>query len=144
MAQNGPFLEVKSGGRLRRVPLPAGPLTIGRNITNLLVIDEVMASRFHCVIDKTKTGFRVRDMDSRNGTLLNGQPVKMAELKAGDIIAIGSTELHFNPTEWGDPPAIFSEGPEAAADPNSAAFLDLDSALEPAPLVDVLEPAEEA
>ena len=144
MAQNGPFLEVKSGGRLRRVPLPAGPLTIGRNITNLLVIDEVMASRFHCVIDKTKTGFRVRDMDSRNGTLLNGQPVKMAELKAGDIIAIGSTELHFNPPESVDPPAIFSEEPEAAADPNSAAFLDLDSALEPAPLVDVLEPAEEA
>ncbi len=46
------YLEINDTKGPRQVPLDGGPLTIGRNFTNLLVIDEPMASRFHCVIEK--------------------------------------------------------------------------------------------
>ena len=51
------YLEIKDAKGPRQVPLDGGPLTIGRNFTNLLVIEEAMASRFHCVIEKTSDGF---------------------------------------------------------------------------------------
>src|SRR5262249_15446525 len=76
-----------------RVPFGTGPVTIGRNFTNLLVIEEAMASRFHCVIDRTDEGFRLRDLDSRNGTKVNGQVVKAAILSQGDVVQIGSTQI---------------------------------------------------
>ena len=87
------YLEVKEAMGLRKVPLEAGPLTIGRNPTNLLSIEEPMASRFHCVIEQTPEGFVLRDLQSRNGTKLNGQPVTSARLNVGDAITIGATEM---------------------------------------------------
>lgn len=85
-------LEVIDTNGRRQVPLD-GPLTIGRNFTNLLVLDESLASRFHCVVEKTANGYVVRDLDSRNGTRLNGKPVKSAVMANGDVITIGKTEL---------------------------------------------------
>src|ERR1700722_9107073 len=87
------YLEMKVDTGTKQVPLDGGPLTIGRNFTNLLVIEESMASRFHCVIEKVDKGFVVRDLKSRNGTLVNGKPVQSAELKHGDVVSIGKTQL---------------------------------------------------
>ena len=70
------YLEIKEQKGARQVPLDSGPLTIGRNFTNLLVIEEPLASRFHCVIEKMSDGFHVRDLESRNGTMLNGKPLR--------------------------------------------------------------------
>jgi general secretion pathway protein E len=71
-----------------------GALTIGRNFTNLLVIEEPLASRFHCVIEKDADGVRVRDLESRNGTLLNGKQLRgEAPFAAGDVLKIGGTEM---------------------------------------------------
>jgi general secretion pathway protein E len=69
-------------------------LTIGRNFTNLLVIEEPQASRFHCVIEQDEDGFRVRDLESRNGTMLNGKPIRGGSpLTPGDVVKIGNTEM---------------------------------------------------
>ncbi|MGD0540641.1 MAG: ATPase, T2SS/T4P/T4SS family [Tepidisphaeraceae bacterium] len=87
------YLEIKDAKGPRQVPLDGGPLTIGRNFTNLLVIDEPMASRFHCIIEKGADGFHLRDLESRNGTLLNGQPVHQSLIVNGDVVAIGKTEM---------------------------------------------------
>jgi general secretion pathway protein E len=87
------YLEIKDAKGPRQVPLDGGPLTIGRNFTNLLVIDEPMASRFHCVIEKGSDGFHLRDLESRNGTLLNGKPVHQSLIVSGDVVAIGKTEI---------------------------------------------------
>jgi general secretion pathway protein E len=87
------YLEIKDPKGPRQVPLDGGPLTIGRNFTNLLVIDEPMASRFHCVIEKNSEGFHLRDLESRNGTLLNGKPVHQSLMVNGDVVAIGKTEM---------------------------------------------------
>jgi type II secretory ATPase GspE/PulE/Tfp pilus assembly ATPase PilB-like protein len=87
------YLQVKDGAGERRVDLDCGPLTIGRNFTNLLVLEEPRASRFHAVIEKVDDIYQLRDLDSRNGTLLNGEPVKAADLRMGDVINIGASEL---------------------------------------------------
>ncbi|HEX4055512.1 MAG TPA: ATPase, T2SS/T4P/T4SS family [Tepidisphaeraceae bacterium] len=87
------YLEIKDTKGARQVPLDGGPLTIGRNFTNLLVIDEPMSSRFHCVIERAADGFHLRDLESRNGTLLNGKPVRQSVMASGDVITIGKTEI---------------------------------------------------
>jgi general secretion pathway protein E len=88
------YLEIKEQKGARQVPLDAGPLTIGRNFTNLVVIEEPLASRFHCVIEKMSDGFHVRDLESRNGTMLNGKPLRgEATFAPGDIVKIGNTEM---------------------------------------------------
>jgi general secretion pathway protein E len=87
------YLEIKDTRGIRQVPLDGGPLTIGRNFTNLLVLEEPMASRFHCVIEREGESFFVRDLDSRNGTFLNGKQIRDADLKSGDVVSIGKTEM---------------------------------------------------
>jgi general secretion pathway protein E len=88
------YLEIKEQKGARQVPLDAGPLTIGRNFTNLLVIEEPLASRFHLVIEKMSDGFHIRDLESRNGTMLNGKPLRgEATFAPGDIVKIGNTEM---------------------------------------------------
>lgn len=97
MAQNvvqTAYLEIKDPKGMRQVPLDSGALTIGRNFTNLLVIEEPLASRFHCVIEKDSNGFQIRDLESRNGTLLNGKSLRgESPLAPGDVVKIGATEI---------------------------------------------------
>jgi general secretion pathway protein E len=87
------YLEVKDAKGQRRVPLDDGPLTIGRNFTNLLVIEDSQAGRFHCVVEKGEKGFMLRDLDTRNGTKVNGKPVRASVLYDGDVISIGKSEM---------------------------------------------------
>jgi general secretion pathway protein E len=87
------YLDVKDSKGQRRVPLDEGPLTIGRNFTNLLVIEDTQAGRFHCVVEKGAEGFMLRDLDSRNGTKVNGKPVRASVLYDGDVISIGKSEM---------------------------------------------------
>jgi general secretion pathway protein E len=88
-----PHLIVKDSKGTRTVPVAGSSLTIGRNLTNLVMIEEPLASRFHCVIEKTRDGYQIRDLESRNGTMLNGQPVKTSRIGSGDVVTIGGSEL---------------------------------------------------
>ncbi|CAN5669741.1 hypothetical protein BH09PLA1_BH09PLA1_29420 [soil metagenome] len=89
----GPTLEISQNGSSRQVPVGAEPITIGRQIANMVVIEDTEASRFHCVVEKVANGFRVRDLGSRNGTKVNGHLVKVALLDQNDVVTIGKTEL---------------------------------------------------
>ncbi len=51
--------------------------------------DDPSMSRQHAAIEFSGTGFRLRDLGSTNGTLLNGQAVQSAELRHGDRFEIG-------------------------------------------------------
>lgn len=87
------YLRVKSDRGERPAQLSSIPLTIGRHESNRLILDDNMASRFHCVIEKGAEGYILRDLQSRNGTLLNGQRVMNSALKTGDVIAIGAVNM---------------------------------------------------
>src|ERR1700722_16445238 len=89
----GSYIEIQNEQGPQQVPLGQQPLTIGRHSTNVLVVNDGQASRFHCVIEKCSEGFRVRDLDSRNGTKLNGTMVKTALILDGDLITIGNLAM---------------------------------------------------
>jgi general secretion pathway protein E len=84
-------------GEQKKVLIGDEPLTVGRHPQNVLVITDSQASRFHCVIEKSPKGMVVKDLDSRNGTKVNGERVKAAYISPRDVIKIGTTELQLVP-----------------------------------------------
>ena len=73
------------------------PLTIGRTSENSLVLplDEFVSSR-HARVEARRDGAWIVDLGSTNGTLVNGRRIDgRYELRDGDIVRIGDTELRF-------------------------------------------------
>lgn len=77
----------------RRVPLGAEPLTIGRDVDNDLVLDDRRVSRRHSEIRSRLGRYTLYDLQSTNGTFVNGRRVAEIALSGGDRIQIGGTEL---------------------------------------------------
>jgi DNA-binding NtrC family response regulator len=70
--------------------------SIGSHPANDVVVDDSAVSRFHCEISVDATGPRIRDLDSRNGTAIDGLRVREAWLRTGCVIRIGRTSLSFD------------------------------------------------
>jgi pSer/pThr/pTyr-binding forkhead associated (FHA) protein len=79
----------------RRVPVEPRGLTIGRGERNDLVIANEQVSREHARVYPVDDGYRVADLDTRNGTYLNGERFvgESRPLADGDAIAIGGETL---------------------------------------------------
>ena len=76
---------------------PDGITTIGRAPTNQIVIPDDICSRNHCEVFTTDGEWTLRDLESRNGTLLAGRPVtEDSPLEDGDEIQIGDFFLIFS------------------------------------------------
>jgi type II secretory ATPase GspE/PulE/Tfp pilus assembly ATPase PilB-like protein len=88
-----PFLEIHTPDGRRQVPVGDEPVTIGRHPENAVVISDPVSSRRHCVVERTPNGWRVRDLNSSNGTRLNGLVIEQSRLLPGDIITIGGTRI---------------------------------------------------
>jgi pSer/pThr/pTyr-binding forkhead associated (FHA) protein len=74
--------------------LPGGVRTLGRATGADFSIDAALVSRIHCRLTATPGGgLEVRDLDSTNGTYVNGERVQSAQLASGDRIQIGRVEL---------------------------------------------------
>ena len=71
--------------------LPSGEIHIGRDPSNLLSISDPSLSRRHCALSRDDDGYTIRDLDSRNGTSVNGVAVKEARLRHGDQISVGDS-----------------------------------------------------
>ncbi len=106
-----PRLVVRLKGRpLKTYSLSAAELTIGRLPDNDIVIDNLSVSRAHAAVSADGDEYRVRDLASKNGTLLNGAPVTSAPLADGDVITIGKYDLLFQlPTHEGVVPEEFDQ-----------------------------------
>ncbi len=78
------------------------PVSIGRTKDNDIRIPTPYFSREHCRIEKTEKGFKIVDLDSKNGLEVNDQTVKSSSLVSGDIITIGNTRFRFMDTEAGE------------------------------------------
>ena len=70
-------------------------LTIGRGSINHFQLEDPFVSTRHARIEKTPRGYLLRDLRSRNGTLLNGARVLEALLSDGDQIQVGKCHLQF-------------------------------------------------
>ena len=69
--------------------LPTRQLRIGRAPDNEVVVSDLSVSRYHAELRRTIHGYEIVDLDSHNGTYLNGQRVTAAPVTEIDQIAIG-------------------------------------------------------
>ncbi|MFH1708123.1 MAG: FHA domain-containing protein [Planctomycetota bacterium] len=68
-------------------------ITVGRSSKNNLQLPDNRASRKHFLIEKAPKGYRLIDLGSKNGTLLNGQKAETADLQRGDRIVTGEATI---------------------------------------------------
>jgi transcriptional regulator with GAF, ATPase, and Fis domain len=73
----------------------AEALSIGREKSNTIAVEDRMLSRHHCQINVEDSEFRIRDLGSSNGTYINGLPVEVHPLKEGDQIRAGQSLFVF-------------------------------------------------
>jgi transcriptional regulator with GAF, ATPase, and Fis domain len=76
-------------------PLVDGLLSIGRDESSQLRLIDSAVSRRHCTIQQNGLEFELVDLDSRNGTFVNGIPIRRRTIDHGDTIRIGNSDLVF-------------------------------------------------
>lgn len=77
------------------------PLTIGRKDTNHIVINNLAVSGMHARVEYTKDGVFLYDLESKNGTFINGKTILKSRLNDGDEIVIGKHKMFFSEAEGG-------------------------------------------
>jgi len=92
------YVVVREGDSWRDVfrLSPAQVMTVGRATTNRIVLKDELCSRNHCELYRNGSTWVLRDLGSRNGTIVNGVSVTgERDLESGDLIQIGPYELGF-------------------------------------------------
>jgi pSer/pThr/pTyr-binding forkhead associated (FHA) protein len=75
------------------------PISIGREDGNTIQLNDERISRFHCKIQEDNDHLVLSDLESTNGTRVNGQDCQLRILRFGDIIAVGRSLLLFGTSE---------------------------------------------
>ncbi len=91
---------------------------IGRGTENDIVLLDIAASRQHLRMDRHATGYRIEDLNSGNGTWINGRRINRAEVYDGDRVEVGNTVLEFSTV--GTPRVRDDAEPSRATDPGAA------------------------
>jgi pSer/pThr/pTyr-binding forkhead associated (FHA) protein len=79
--------------------LPGSIKTIGRSTGAEFMLDAPMVSRLHCQLSATEDTIQVKDLDSTNGTFVNGKRITSAKIQAGDRLRVGRVELRISRTD---------------------------------------------
>ena len=74
--------------------LPGNVRTIGRATGADFIVDAALVSRVHCRVSALAGGeLEIRDLESTNGTYVNGERIETARLAPGDKLQVGRVEL---------------------------------------------------
>ena len=73
--------------------LPGNIKTVGRAARADFIVDAPLVSRLHCRLTAGAAELEVVDLESTNGTFVNGERVERARLKGGDRLGVGRVEL---------------------------------------------------
>lgn len=87
---------VDKGRVFKDLPIP---VTIGREEGNSLRLNDERVSRFHAKVQMEDGDILITDLDSTNGTRVNGMPIQIRRLRPGDQICVGRTMLLFGTME---------------------------------------------
>lgn len=88
------FLIVKRGPQSgQKFSMPQFPVTIGREPSNSICLDDPEISRFHLRIKKRGRLLILEDLESKNGCYVNGERIVNSIIQNGDHILIGESEL---------------------------------------------------
>jgi transcriptional regulator with GAF, ATPase, and Fis domain len=88
----------------QKLSLAAEEVSIGRESSNALWAHDQALSRRHCVVIQEQDGFVIRDLDSHNGTLVNGVRIESQQLQHRDQISVGDSVLVFLTSEAAEHP----------------------------------------
>jgi pSer/pThr/pTyr-binding forkhead associated (FHA) protein/tetratricopeptide (TPR) repeat protein len=94
LGRNGPYAN-------QSFLLPAGELGVGRVDGNAIIIPDVSVSRKHAVLHTSANGIVVEDLDSSNGSWVNGVRVGRRELALGDRVRFGNIEFELASSQPG-------------------------------------------
>jgi len=96
---------------LKEIELAGDSKTIGREPANDIVVENLLVSGYHARIDPAGKEYVLTDLQSKNGTFLNGERVTSTKLKNGDQILIGKHTLVFtlDPAEIQADPKLTEE-----------------------------------
>ena len=89
------YLVVAREGKQELVPLSQRITHIGRGFAATLQLEDPGVSRRHAIVVQRRSGVRILDDRSANGTWVNGRRVFEADLNDGDVIVIGRAVLVF-------------------------------------------------
>jgi len=73
--------------------LPGNIKTVGRATRADFIVEAPLVSRVHCRLTAGAAELEVLDLDSTNGTFVNGERIDRALLKSGDRLGVGRVEL---------------------------------------------------
>ncbi|MGC1687185.1 MAG: sigma 54-interacting transcriptional regulator [Candidatus Acidiferrales bacterium] len=108
-----------------------GPLFLGRDASNHVEVRDARVSRRHCSISESTSGvFEVADLDSHNGTLINGTEVNRKTIQHGDRICVGGAEFVF--LTGADDAQALSSGSDSDSSGNVLKTMSLDDGGMPA------------
>jgi predicted component of type VI protein secretion system len=79
-------------------------ITIGRGPDNTITINDPSVSTHHAQLQLAGETYRLKDLDSTNGTHVNSIPVKETMLRLGDRIRFGAAEARYEPDTSGSQP----------------------------------------
>src|SRR5438477_7618429 len=79
-------------------------ITIGRAPDNMIVVDDPSVSGRHAQLELSGDIYRLKDLDSTNGTRVNGIPIKETVLRFDDRVRFGGVEARFEPETRGSQP----------------------------------------
>jgi pSer/pThr/pTyr-binding forkhead associated (FHA) protein len=93
-------LRVVQGADRGRVYLDLKlPFTVGREEGNAIQLNDERISRFHIKVQEDNQYIVLTDLDSTNGTRVNGQDCQLRILRFGDLIAVGRSVLLYGSRE---------------------------------------------
>ena len=98
---------------IKDVQLTKERTTLGRRPYNDIVIDNLAVSGEHAVFRMLGMDVFIEDLNSTNGSYVNGKAVKRQQLRSGDTIEVGKYQLKFSTqgdTDGLDQPAVFKTG----------------------------------
>jgi transcriptional regulator with GAF, ATPase, and Fis domain len=93
------LVVVKGAPRGREYVISGDVIRIGKVEGNDVVLPEETVSRVHCEILRDTKGHLLRDLNSTNGTFLDGAEIREAYIRAGSVITVGTVQLKFQPYE---------------------------------------------
>lgn len=92
----GKLIVTEASGATREVSLDKERVTIGRHPDNDISLNDKAVSGHHAVVISIMTDSFLEDLDSTNGTLVNGRQVSKHPLSHGDTITIGRNALKYD------------------------------------------------
>ncbi len=123
-----PFLVIEDGGiKGQRFAIQGDVTTIGRGRWNDIVLRDSSVSSRHSQIVRTPEGkLTIEDLNSTNGTLIDGKKISSCDLNPSMVLTIGHTALRFDDSDVDMTPP--PEGPASPFESVPTIFVDVDTA----------------